>query len=229
MEEDYTTGKQYYEDILLDWPDSPEANWGLSIAACGLEDYPAARQHMQAVLQSSYVIDYDGTMGLIRCLPAIAMILAHEGEPEQAVELLALAFTPPASLTGWMERWPLLTRFRASLGAELGAEAFEAAWVRGETSDLKAVIAGVLRQFAESEELVDAVVPLVDQPLIEPLSERELEVLGLMAEGLSNREIAARLYLAVGTVKVHASNIYSKLDVSNRTQAVARARKLALL
>ena len=65
--------------------------------------------------------------------------------------------------------------------------------------------------------------------LIEPLSEREVEVLGLIAAGLSNREIAERLVLAVSTVKSHVNNIYRKLGVSKRTQAVARARELDLL
>jgi LuxR family maltose regulon positive regulatory protein len=65
--------------------------------------------------------------------------------------------------------------------------------------------------------------------LIEPLSERELEVLALLAEGLTNREISSRLYLALNTVKAHTSNIYGKLDVHNRTQAVAKARTLGLL
>jgi LuxR family maltose regulon positive regulatory protein len=64
--------------------------------------------------------------------------------------------------------------------------------------------------------------------LIEPLSERELEVLRLVAEGLSNREIAERLIVAVSTVKTHINHIYRKLGVSKRTQAVARARELDL-
>jgi len=67
------------------------------------------------------------------------------------------------------------------------------------------------------------------QPLIEPLSERELEVLGLIAAGLSNRRIAERLVIAVGTVKRHLNNIYGKLGVHSRTQAVARAGELDLL
>jgi LuxR family maltose regulon positive regulatory protein len=63
----------------------------------------------------------------------------------------------------------------------------------------------------------------------DPLSERELEVLALLADGLTNQEIAARLYLAVSTVKVHTRNLYSKLDVHSRTQAVARAHELGFL
>lgn len=65
--------------------------------------------------------------------------------------------------------------------------------------------------------------------LIEPLSEREIEVLQLISEGLTNQEIATRLFLSLHTVKVHARNIYSKLGTHNRTQAVGKARALGLL
>jgi LuxR family maltose regulon positive regulatory protein len=67
------------------------------------------------------------------------------------------------------------------------------------------------------------------QPLIEPLSERELEVLRLIAAGLSNAEIAQELIITVGTVKRHINHIYGKLDVRSRTQAIAKARELRLL
>jgi len=67
------------------------------------------------------------------------------------------------------------------------------------------------------------------QPLVEPLSERELEVLRLVAAGFSNREIATELVVAISTAKTHLNNIYRKLDVSSRTQAVARARALNLM
>jgi DNA-binding NarL/FixJ family response regulator len=68
-----------------------------------------------------------------------------------------------------------------------------------------------------------------EQPLIEPLSVRELEVLELVAGGLSNREIGARLFITEGTVKNHVSNILTKLGVRDRTQAVLRAQELGLL
>jgi LuxR family maltose regulon positive regulatory protein len=67
------------------------------------------------------------------------------------------------------------------------------------------------------------------QPLIEPLSQRELEVLQLIAQGLSNREISERLFLALNTVKGHNRKIFGKLQVQRRTEAVARARELGLL
>jgi len=65
--------------------------------------------------------------------------------------------------------------------------------------------------------------------LVEPLSQRELEVLHLMALGRTNHEIARQLIVAPGTVKAHAASIYRKLDVTNRTEAVARARQLDIL
>jgi LuxR family maltose regulon positive regulatory protein len=64
---------------------------------------------------------------------------------------------------------------------------------------------------------------------VEPLSARELEVLQLMAQGKTNKEIARQLFVAPGTVKAHSASIYRKLDVANRTAAVARARQLGIL
>lgn len=71
--------------------------------------------------------------------------------------------------------------------------------------------------------------PGTQHPTVEPLSERELEVLRLVAEGLSNEEIAQRLVVSLPTIKFHTSNIYGKLGVRNRTEAVAKARGLGLL
>ncbi len=65
--------------------------------------------------------------------------------------------------------------------------------------------------------------------MVEPLSQRELEVLQLIAQGLSNREISERLFLALSTVKGHSRVIFDKLQVQRRTEAVARARELGLL
>lgn len=67
------------------------------------------------------------------------------------------------------------------------------------------------------------------EPLLQPLTERELEVMHLIAAGLSNREIADTLVIALGTVKRHINHIYRKLGVHSRTQAVARSRDLGLV
>ena len=61
------------------------------------------------------------------------------------------------------------------------------------------------------------------------LSKREMEVLQLMAEGLSNHEIAARLFVSLNTIKTHSSKVFEKLEVNRRTQAVDKAKKLSLI
>jgi LuxR family maltose regulon positive regulatory protein len=103
----------------------------------------------------------------------------------------------------------------------------------GETAPAAPPVAGAYRQ-----ELLDGfrreqdsglASPPAAEPLLDLLTERELDVLRLLAEGLSNREIAGRLFVAPSTVKQHLKNIYGKLDVHSRTQAVARGRELALL
>lgn len=92
-------------------------------------------------------------------------------------------------------------------------------------------VAALLRAFPQTEVQPDIPVPPADThpDLIEALSERELDVLRLLNDGLSNQQIAERLFVTVGTVKTHAHNIYAKLGVKRRTQAVARARELKLL
>ena len=81
---------------------------------------------------------------------------------------------------------------------------------------------------AEVEKKLETATP-APQPLIEPLSKRESEILQLVALGLTNLEISERLFLAVDTVKGHNRNLFAKLGVHNRTEAVARARALGLL
>jgi LuxR family maltose regulon positive regulatory protein len=87
----------------------------------------------------------------------------------------------------------------------------------------------VAKLLAASEAEKQTTVVNSSQPLVEPLSQRELEVLHLIAQGLSNDEIGKRLFLALDTVKGHNRRIYDKLQVQRRTEAVARARELGLL
>jgi LuxR family maltose regulon positive regulatory protein len=72
-------------------------------------------------------------------------------------------------------------------------------------------------------------VPVMAAGLAEPLTDRELEVLGLLAAGMANQQIATELVVALETAKKHVSHILGKLGAANRTQAVARARELGLL
>jgi DNA-binding NarL/FixJ family response regulator len=96
---------------------------------------------------------------------------------------------------------------------------------RGESVLQPSVAARVVARFAQ---LPDEAPPRA-QPLVVPLSERELGVLRLLAEGGSNREIAGALFLAEGTVKNHVTNVLAKLGARDRTQAALRARALDLI
>jgi LuxR family maltose regulon positive regulatory protein len=75
----------------------------------------------------------------------------------------------------------------------------------------------------------ESATPGAGERLSEPLSERELEVLALVASGMSNKEIAGKLFVSIVTVKTHINNLYRKLGARSRTQAIARARELDLI
>ena len=100
------------------------------------------------------------------------------------------------------------------------------ATARGESILEPSVAAKVIAEFTRVSSLVPAAQM---EQLVEPLSERELEILALIARGASNKEIASQLFIAEGTVKNHVTHILGKLGVRDRTQAALKARELGLL
>ncbi|HLX57114.1 MAG TPA: LuxR C-terminal-related transcriptional regulator, partial [Ktedonobacteraceae bacterium] len=147
-----------------------------------------------------------------------ALALQAEGEQDQAVQLLldALVLAEPGGFI----------RLFADEGRPM-ALLLSQAEASGRMPDYIGKLLAVLK--AEEQQSADASHRSSVQPLLEPLSERELEVLRLIAQGLSNQEISERLYLALDTVKGHNRKIFGKLQVERRTEAVARARELGLL
>jgi DNA-binding NarL/FixJ family response regulator len=100
------------------------------------------------------------------------------------------------------------------------------ATARGDSILEPSVAAKVIVEFTR----VSSMVPAAQmEQLVEPLSERELEILALIARGASNKEIASQLFIAEGTVKNHVTHILGKLGVRDRTQAALKARELGLL
>jgi LuxR family maltose regulon positive regulatory protein len=144
-----------------------------------------------------------------------ALALRANGEEDEAVHLLsdALALAEPGGFirTFVDEGLPMARLLNETAAHGLATD-----------------YTGKLLAIFEAERKFEDKSPAV-QPLIEPLSQRELEVLRLIAQGLSNREISERLFLALITVKGHNQRIFGKLQVERRTQAVARARELGLL
>ncbi len=104
-------------------------------------------------------------------------------------------------------------------------EAIRAA-AQGESSLEPSVAAKVIAEFTRVSGMIP---PAQMEGLVESLSERELEILSLIARGASNKEIASQLYIAEGTVKNHVTHILGKLDVRDRTQAALKAREMGLL
>jgi LuxR family maltose regulon positive regulatory protein len=105
-------------------------------------------------------------------------------------------------------------------------------WLPSVRSVAPAFVDRVLEGYACERRQATAGDPCAVPPppgMVEPLSERELEVLGLVAQGLSNRQIGERLYITVGTVKTHVHHILGKLGVERRAEAAARARELGLV
>jgi LuxR family maltose regulon positive regulatory protein len=95
--------------------------------------------------------------------------------------------------------------------------------LKSQGGELKPYILKLLAAFGETAR------PSEPQRLVEPMSGRELEILRLLADGLSNRAIAERLVISVGTTKSHVHHILDKLGGNSRTQAVAKARELGLV
>jgi LuxR family maltose regulon positive regulatory protein len=148
-----------------------------------------------------------------------AVALQMSGDKDKAVQLLceALALASPGGyIRLFVDEGPPMAQLLSE------AEAF------GMMPDYTGKLLTVLEADAQKRENTSSL-PAPAQPLIEPISPRELEVLQLMAQGLSNQEICERLFLALSTVKGHNRNIFGKLGVQRRTEAVARARELGLL
>ncbi len=150
----------------------------------------------------------------------VLQAMAHQahGEKDKAVQLLgdALALAEPS---GFIRIFVDEVAPMAQLLSEASAQGMKPDYI----GKLLAVFEAEEQKNADKSHLPAA------QPLIEPLSQRELEVLQLIAQGLSNHEIGERLFLALDTVKGHNRKIYEKLHVQRRTEAVARARELGLL
>lgn len=168
------------------------------------------------------------TMGVHAAHPALvqeqlqlvqARVFLAAGQPASALALLQAAQASADAagrVSSLIEVLLLTARAAAALGDGRGAQA---ALVRARELAMPAGFVQLLRDE----------VPQATPPLAEPLTERELEVLQLTAAGLANTEIAQRLFITEGTVKVHLNRIFGKLAVRNRTQAAARARELRLL
>jgi LuxR family maltose regulon positive regulatory protein len=203
-----------------DVPRSTQDAFRISLARLFVarEDHDEALQLLDRLREAAEAADRRGYVIEILTLQALAL-RANE-EKSRALDVMgrALALAEPEGYTRIFveEGLPM---------AELLSEVLEAQQ-RGRLDSLRRVPAHYLRKLlaATERDATGTARPATDLP--EVLSERELEVLQLIAAGKSNRRIASELFVSVGTVKTHVNNLYRKLDSHSRTQAVARAREL---
>ena len=160
----------------------------------------------------------------LRVMVLEALALPAQHEKDLAVQLLAEALAlaePGGFIRLFVDEGPPM--------AQLLSEAAARGIMPDYVAKLLAAFAGLTKDEGPTTKLASSVTRSGLSSLVEPLSPRELEILKLITQGLSNREIGERLFLALDTVKGHNRRIFDKLQVQSRTEAIARARELGLL
>ena len=205
----------------------------LAQAAASERDYTLTRTLAAQSLELARAV---GDMGsLILCLEELADVVAAQGEPEWATVLWGAAERYREASNATLPLVERLGRARRVEQAKrlLGEQVFAEKWAEGRNMTAEQAIEVPPTPGWTSKEQKPvrgkADQPSAEQLLLDPLSQRELEVLQLLAGGASNQEIARALVVAPGTVKLHVSHILSKLGVNSRTRAILRARDLGLL
>ena len=196
-----------------------ESQFGLGLAHWALGQRSQALSQLQISLTQALKIGPE----MVPCMHDILVELWPLWEKERAVELLSFGFRP----TMWDLPFPTQKHGQEALEklkSEMSPDTFQAAFERGKNLDLRATVEWLIEQLETLQNVPQKPIP---QKAI--LNSREIEVLLLIAEGLTNQEIAEYLVLSVSTIKWYINEIFGKLDVTSRTQAVLRAQSLGLL
>ena len=193
--------------------------WALAALACGAGRPAEVRTYIQKLLHISQA-DVN-SVATIWIVPSVAYTLV-ETDPEKAVELVAWVFAYPDLALNWVRQWPLFDRLQAQLQAVMDSDSYQMHWEKGTALSLATITSYLQHAFRP--------LPNAETDLVQfLLTARERDILGLMAAGMTNPQIAAQLVIGAGTVKTHTLNIYRKLEVANRTQAIIRAQEVGLL
>lgn len=203
---------------------------GLSRTHLSLRDYRASAETCEKALQIAAAIQY---------IPVLLQLLIIAGElcyatqnQSKGLQILALvANHAAANHTSRTEVQQFLARHNLTVLPSL-----HTGYDLQSIGSLLQMGSSIERDLLEIEETQGATrqhnslpTRMDNQPLLDPLSQREIEVLSHIAGGLQNREIADRLVVSLNTVKTHINNIYSKLGITNRVQAVSRAKELGII
>jgi ATP/maltotriose-dependent transcriptional regulator MalT len=228
IQEDYAEGMR----LAKSW-NIPNANlcdlqcqyWSLSILACGLGNRKDAGLYARQAFEFAN-LDYALNLWII---PGVIYALT-ETHPEKAVELFAWVMTCPDTALIWVRQWGLFKRLQLQLQAALDHAVYQSHWQNGTTLSFEAVKLYLQVEFrAQADVETEAEIEAEADTCQQLLTARENEIIRLMAAGMTNPQIAEHLVIGSGTVKTHTLNIYRKLEVANRTQAIIRAQEIGLL
>jgi ATP/maltotriose-dependent transcriptional regulator MalT len=216
-------GLKIYQETGIQWG-MATSYWALSSATLSSGKHDEARQHACEGL--NIVLKYRIWRHAYFLLNVVAQIYLSEGETERTYEILAMMEKQRQKLGQVKNTWTILSK--VNLDAELPPNLW-AAVARGRARDYETALKEIIDDLS-AELSVKQLSSVSSHPdLLDALSERELEILRLVANGMSNQQIADQMIIALGTVKTHVHNIYGKLGVESRTQAIARARDLSLI
>lgn len=229
LQSDYTEAKHLFQqgyDLYQKVSDPgglATSIFGLGDTALMQDDLAKARTDFCQALEIAVNIRWKTL--ILALLTAVSDLLQRTGDDEQAAELLSLVLHHPAAEPP--------TRVRAQGLVRRMHRVAPRTWVdNANVDDLQAIASAVLARLrlpltpmqSNGKPVIQHV-----QGLIDDLSERELEILTLLAAGFTNQQIAEKLTIVLGTVKAHNHAIFRKLDVANRVQAITRARELNLI
>jgi DNA-binding CsgD family transcriptional regulator len=229
---DYDRARTHFENSLALFTEARfPAGQNAVLNSLGAMEQELGNTTRAQTLYDQVLLSFRDTPSCAEQLPFVleqmACVALLNGEFERATRLLGAASKGDAN--DILEHDASDKDIAADLCRRLGKAAFSQAWEAGSSLTLEGSIAFALERAtpaAASSSMQRALPPL---PLSNPLTQRELDILCLIAEGHSNGEIAAHFVLATTTVKWYVSQILSKLDVTNRTQAGRRARELGLV
>lgn len=222
LQQDYPTAKKLFQeghDLYTDVNDPgglATSLFGLGDTAQVEGDYATARNLFYRALVAATEMQW--TPLILAIVAGVSDFFLKTGEAGEVAEYVALVAQHPASDPPTRRRAvQLLTRTKPPK-------------LRGQIPDLDTAAQQLCDQLQQRKIYSSTGnSATIKQELVDALSEREIEILRLLAEGLTNQEIAETLVLVVGTVKAHNNHIFSKLGVSNRVQAISRARELGLI
>ncbi len=194
--------------------------WSLAMLSCGLDNQEEARLYVVRTLRLTEGIPQ---YALLSWIAPAAVYALSTSKRERAVELLSWVRSSPDSAADWVRQWAFFDHLQSQLQAEIGSDSYQEHWGKGRNLTPDAVNVYLRHEFVPAD---DPNTEAIDQGV---LTRREIEILRLIAAGLTNPQIADELVIGAATVKTHTLNIYRKLDAANRTQAIMRAQELGLL